>query len=134
MKRLFTLIYLIVAIIILGNYLYYKNINNRQLKYVSDLLEQQVKIVGLSVDQTNNGFVSDLNQIDFTGEMELFFTDQDNFKRSTDKIKLFYSKYKNFITGIKFYDNRRNEYTLKKDSKNDYNDWIEQSYKLNNQG
>ena len=28
-------------------------------------------------------------------------------------MKLFFSKYKNFVTGIKLYDNNKNEFTLK---------------------
>ena len=28
-------------------------------------------------------------------------------------MKLFFSKYQEFVTGIKFYDNNKNEFTLK---------------------
>ena len=30
-------------------------------------------------------------------------------------MKLFFSKYQDFVTGIKLYDNNKNEFTLKKD-------------------
>ena len=47
-------------------------------------------------------------------------------------MKSFFSKYKDFVTGIKLYDNNRNEFTLKKD--NDSGEWLEQPFTLHIQG
>lgn len=134
MKRLFILVFSTVALIVLVNYLYYKNLYDRQIKYISELLDSQAQITGLSVDETNNGFLSDLNQIIYTEDFISFFSDNEKQKHAADRMKLFYSKYENFVTGIKFNDNNRNEYTLKKDNENAYGDWLEQSFILHAQG
>lgn len=141
MKRLFIIVYSVFVIIMLANYLYYKSLYNKQVNYIFELLDRQVQIVGLSVDETNNSFVSDLNQINFTQDpaedLTQFFLNENIFKRATDKMKLFYSKYEDFVTGIRYFDNNRNEYTLKRDLESDYPDWLEQpwpGYKLHVQG
>ena len=38
-------------------------------------------------------------------------------------MKKFFSKYQDFVTGIKLYDNNKNEFTLKKDESDE---WLEQ--------
>ncbi len=112
----------------LANYFYYKNLYNKQINYIIELLDRQVQIVGLSVDKTNNDFISDLNQINFSEDLALFFTSKDNLYRSTERMKLFFSKYQDFVTGIKYYDNNKNEFTLKKDV--DSGEWLEQPFVL----
>jgi signal transduction histidine kinase/CheY-like chemotaxis protein len=132
MKRLFIIVYSVFVIIMLVNYFYYKSLYNKQVNYIFELLDRQVQIVGLSVDETNYSFVSDLNQINFTQnpaeDLTQFFLNEDNFKRTTDKMKLFYSKYEDFVTGIRFFDNNRNEYTLKRDLESDYPEWLEEPW------
>ncbi len=96
------------------------------------LLNRQVQLAGLTVDQTNNLFLSDLNQISFSEDITLFFNNPDHQYRTTEKLKLFFTKYQDFVTGIKLYDNNRNEFTLKKDDTTD--DWLEQPFKLHVQG
>ncbi|MDO9581316.1 MAG: hypothetical protein Q7J06_12280, partial [Bacteroidales bacterium] len=90
-----------------------------------------MQIVGLSVDNTNNGFTSDLNQINFSEDLEQFFTNSNERYRTIERIKLFFSKYKEFVTGIKYYDNNKNEFTLKWDSDSEV--WLEQTYVLHAQ-
>ena len=41
-----------------------------------------------------------------------------------EKMKLFFSKYQDFVTGIKFYDNKKNEFTLKKDGEDNSSEWL----------
>ena len=89
-------------------------------------LTRQVQIVGLSVDNTNNGFISDLNQISFSKDLALFFTNPENQYRAKERMKLFFSKYQDFVTGIKLYDNNKNEFTLKKDTESENSEWLEQ--------
>ena len=57
----------------LANFFYYKNLYNKQINYIIELLDRQVQIVGLSVDSTNNNFVSDLNQISFSEDLTQVF-------------------------------------------------------------
>jgi uncharacterized protein YxeA len=62
MRRILVIVYSAFLIIMLANYFYYKNLYQKQIKYISELLDRQVQIVGLSVDNTNNTFSSDFNQ------------------------------------------------------------------------
>jgi signal transduction histidine kinase len=48
-------------------------------------------------------------------------------------MKLFFSKYNDFVTGIKYFDNNKNEFTLKKDNDNNSGEWLEQPFILHSQ-
>jgi Signal transduction histidine kinase len=131
MRRILILVYSAFLIIMLANYIYYKSLYNKQISYIIELLDRQVQIVGISVDSTNNGFVSDFNEISFSGDLSLFFTNPKNQNNAKEKMKTFFSKYNDFVTGIKLYDNNKNEFTLKKD---DNGEWLEQPFTLHVQG
>ena len=130
MKKILIFVYSVFIVILLANIIYYKSLYNKQINYIVALLHRQVQIVGLSVDNTNNLFVSDLNQISFSEDLAMFFIDPENQYRAKERMKLFFSKYQDFVTGIKLFDNNRNEFTLKKDEDN----WLEQPFKLHVQG
>jgi PAS domain S-box-containing protein len=132
MKKLLIFVYTAFAVLLLVNFFYYRSLYNKQINYITALLDRQVQIVGLSVDGTNNYFISDLNQIILSGDLHSFFSDKDKRYQVTEKMKLFYSKYTDFVVGIKIYDDNRNEFTLKKDENGD---WLEQEpYVLHVQG
>jgi len=124
MRRILIIVYSAFVLILFANYFYYSNLYNNQINYIKELLGKQVGIVGHSVDATNNGFISDLNKINFEEDLSKFFSDDDIQYRVEEKIKLFFSKYQDFVTGIKFYDNKKNEFTLKKDGEVDSNEWL----------
>ncbi|MCX6327254.1 MAG: response regulator [Bacteroidia bacterium] len=130
MKRILIIAYSAFLIIMLANYFYYKSLYNKQINYIIELLDRQVQIVGLSVDNTNNGFLSDANKIIFSEDLALFFSNPDNQYRAKERMKLFFSKYQDFVAGIKLYDNNKNEFTLKKDSESESGEWLEQPFKL----
>ena len=111
---------------------YYKGLYNKQINYITALLNRQVQIVGLSVDSTNNFFISDLNKKSVSEDLTMFFTDKDKQYRVKENMKLFFSKYDNFVTGIKLFDNNKSEYTLKKEESG--TDWLEQVFTLHVQG
>jgi signal transduction histidine kinase/CheY-like chemotaxis protein len=115
MKKLLIIVYSAFLIILLANFFYYRDLYNKQIDYITTLLDRQVQIVGLAVDDANNNFTSDLTKISHPDDLLNFFTDQSVQKRVEENLKLFYSKYQDLITGIKLYDNKRNAYTLKKD-------------------
>lgn len=131
MRRILILVYSAFLVILIANYIYYKSLYNKQINYIVDLLDRQVQIVGLSVDSTNYGFMSDFNKISFSEELSLFFTNPENMLSTKEKMKSFFSKYNEFVTGIKLFDNNKNEFTLKKD---DNGNWLEQPYTLHVQG
>ena len=119
MRRILILVYSAFIIIMLTNYFYYKTLYNKQIRYIVELLDRQVQIVGLEIDSTNLDFVSDLTQINFSKDkiedVTGFFEEPQIESRVTEKMKLFFSKYKSFVTGIKLYDNNKNEFSLKND-------------------
>jgi len=133
MKRVLIIVYSAFIIIMIANYIYYKSLYNKQINYIIVLLDRQVQIVGLSVDNTNNGFISDLNQINFSGDLTKFFTDANERSRAIERMKLFFTKYQDFVIGIKLYDNSKNEFTLKKDSESETGEWLEQPFILHSQ-
>ena len=119
-------------IIIIANVLYYKGLYDKQIDYRVKLMDRQAQIVGLSIDSTNNGFTSDLRQIIYSEDISGFFSDQESRERFVDRMKLFFSKYEHLITGIKLYDNNKNEFSLKKDETGI--NWLEQTFILHVQG
>ena len=88
MKKILLLVYLAFAVLIIVNYVYYKNLYNKQVNYIVELLDRQVQLVGLSVDSTNNGFVSDLNKINFSDDISTFFTDPSSQAGIKEKMKV----------------------------------------------
>lgn len=132
MRKLLIVIISSFLLIITGSFLFYNRLYSKQLDYIVKLLNRQVQIIGSSVDNTNNGFVSDLNQIVFNNDFSQFFSGQDQRNGIVERMKLFFSKYDNLATGLKYYDNNRNEFTLKKDESG--NNWLEQNFVLHVQG
>jgi signal transduction histidine kinase/CheY-like chemotaxis protein len=128
MRRILVIVYSAFLIITLANFFYYKSLYSKQINYIIELLDRQVQIVGLSVDNTNFGFSSDLEEIPYSEDLEGFFTNPDKQYRAKERMKLFFSKYQDFITGIKLYDNNKNEFTLKLDI--DSRDWLENKFIL----
>jgi signal transduction histidine kinase/CheY-like chemotaxis protein len=135
MRKVLIIVYSAFLMIMLLNYFYYKNLYNRQIQYISELLDRQVQIVGLSVDNTNNSFSSDLNKIMFEEDLNRFFSNPEDQYRTKERMKLFFTQYQNFVTGLKVYDNNRHEFTLKKnDPEGGTGEWLESSYVLREQG
>jgi signal transduction histidine kinase len=134
MRKTLIIVYIVFFIILLVNFIYYFSLYNKQISYIKELLNRQVQIAGASIDNTNNNFLSDLNQINFKGDLALFFKDPDYQYRGREKMKLFFSKYQDFVTCIKLSDNEKNEFTLKKDEVEPTKEWLENSFKLHLQG
>ncbi len=132
MRRILILAYAAFLLIMVANYIYYKSLYYKQIQYFTELLDRQVQIIGISIDNTSNSFISDLNQATFSTDLALFFTDPRVRYRLTENMKLFFSKYQNFVTGIKYYDNNKNEFTLKKDA-DPPGEWLDNSYTLHSQ-
>jgi len=131
MRRILIIVYSAFIFILFVNFIYYRSLYDKQINYIVELLDRQVQIVGRDVDNTNYTFLSDLNQISFSEDLALFFIDPDYQYRAKERMKLFFSKYQNFITGIRLHDNNKNEFTLKWDY--DSEEWLEQSFILHAQ-
>jgi len=129
MKKILVIIYSAFIIIILANIFYYKSLYNRQISYITTVLDHQVQLAGLGIDDVNNTFASNLSEIGYLEDLGAFFNNKDLKKRTTEKLRLFYSKYQDFITGIKIFDDERNEFSLKIDE----DEWLEQQFVIHNQ-
>jgi signal transduction histidine kinase/CheY-like chemotaxis protein len=133
MRRVLIIVYSALLLILLANYIYYNDLYKKQIDYIFELLDRQTQIVGLEVDSTNNGFVSELTEISFpqdskSQDMSRFFdktAPQIKFT-ATEALKNFYSKYNSFVIKIRVYDNNFNEYTLAKDAVK--NVWLESEF------
>ena len=136
MRRIFIFAYSAFVLLLVINYLFYRGLYTKQINYIFELLDQQVQIAGLEIDETNNSFVGDLNQINSEVDFSQFFTDTDpeNQRIAKEKMKVFFLKYDNFITGMKYFDNQRNEFSLKQNTQSDNaGDWLEQPFVLHSQ-
>jgi signal transduction histidine kinase/CheY-like chemotaxis protein len=123
MRKVMILACSAVGAILLINFFYYNNLYKNQINYIVTLLDRQVQIVGLEVDSTNNYFGSDLTLVTMEKDPTSFF-DKSNpvvKNRMREEMKLFFLKYKDFVTKIRLYDNNLNEYTLSRDdAKNEF--------------
>ena len=76
MKKILIIIYSAFIIIVLANIIYYKSLYNKQIEYITTLLDHQVQLTGIAVDDVNNTFTSDLSEIGYMENLGSFFTDQ----------------------------------------------------------
>ncbi len=132
MKKILLITYAAFLIVILASVGVFRSLYNRQISSMSELLNRQVQIVGLAIDSTDNGFLTDLKEVMYPEDLDSFFSGEQGQIRMRENMELFYSKYQNFITGIKIYDKNRNEFTLKKDEA--INNWLRQTFILHVQG
>ncbi len=130
MKKILLIAQIIVVCVLLINFFYYRNLYQKQVNYAIELLDRQVRIVGLEVDSINYAFGSDLEQIIFPSDSYRFFDKSrpDVKIRIIEQLKLFYSKYRDFVTKIILYNDTLNEYVLSKDDSK--NEWIEGEFIL----
>ncbi len=115
MKRATTIAFIFLILIAVSNYFYYHNLYRNQIRYISNLLDRQVQIVGQEVDEFSFFFQSDLSKIDFTAEISQFFDNEDVNRRATEKLKLYFIKYQDFITGISIINNRTDVFNMSLD-------------------
>ncbi len=130
MRKILILVYSTFLIILAANYFFYKNLYDKQISHIVNLLDKQVQTVGFTVDSINTWFSSDLNQISFKEDLSRFFTNPESQVTTKERIKLFFSKYHEIVTGVKYCDNNRNEFTLKS---SDNGEWLEQPFILHSQ-
>ncbi|MFO7852562.1 MAG: response regulator [Bacteroidota bacterium] len=128
MKRLTILTVILILLILLINFVYYRNLYNKQINYVKDLLGQQVAIIGSEVNNANITFESDLNQIIMKARLSDFFNDeaQGIKDRVVEELKFYYSKYDNFVETIEYNGQESQVFMLYKDLEND--EWISNTY------
>jgi signal transduction histidine kinase/CheY-like chemotaxis protein len=126
MKRLTTLSYLLIVIIVAVNYIYYNNLYQLQIGYIKNLLGQQVNLIGAETGEVNLYFESDINKIFFEEKKNInnFFSDEYSKERITERLKFFYSKYEDLIVNIEINNTQSQVFNLYKEE----DEWIPNEY------
>jgi len=127
MRRTFIAAYIAFVLLMLITALFYISLYRNQIEYSNKLLDRQVMIAGSDIDNTSMYIVSDLNEIDFSDDITLFFSDPGVNERAREKMKLYYSKYGEIIVGLMLYNTDGDVYTLFKDEER--NSWLDGSYR-----
>ena len=126
MRKVIILIYSAVLILILANYIFYNSLYKKQINYVYEMLDRQVQIIGQTIDSTNTEFLTDINQISLNNDLEMFFYSHESSVKTIERMRLFFLKYKTLVTGVKFFNNNRYEFSMQMDFET--GDWLEQTF------
>ncbi len=122
----------VFMIIVTVCFFHYKTLYNKQISARITYLEGHAERAGLFTDSINRNFSKDIKQIILTDDVICFFTGDEVCRtRTVDRMKLFFIRYSDFVTGIKLYDNNRNEFTLKSDETGI--NWLENNFVLHEQ-
>ncbi|NOY37044.1 MAG: response regulator [Chlorobi bacterium] len=120
MRKIYILTPIIILLIVASNIYYYFNIYELQVDFQKNFLLKQTQISGYEIEQTSSTFTSDLNFILFSGKMNRFFVDEKVQQDISKKFEVFYSKYRDLVTSITYYDDTRHVFSLYKDPKNKF--------------
>jgi len=131
MKKIYSLISLVIIIILAVNIYYYFDIYDQQIDFQKGFLLKQTQICGYEIEQTEQEFRSDANKILFNNNLASFFEETEAQGKSINQLEIFYSKYQELITQILIYDNQKNVFSIFKDKKNQY---ITDVYTAHDQG
>ncbi|MDI9553821.1 MAG: response regulator [Bacteroidota bacterium] len=122
----------VFMIIVVACFFHYKTLYDKQLSARITYLERHVELAGHFTDSINRNFSKDIKQIILTDDVLCFFTGDEACRtRTVDRMKLFFIRYSDFVTGIKLYDNNRNEFSLKSDETGI--NWLEHNFVLHEQ-
>jgi len=120
MIRNYTISGLILFAILALNSLTLISINQRYNNYLNETLVAQSQLSGEHMETTLLQFSSDINQeLRQYSDSELF-GDLEKFSEATQSLRLFYTKYRDLITKISIFDNKRNFYALYFDADDDF--------------
>ncbi len=118
MKKINIIVPLIIVIVIVSNVYYFLNTYYLQVDFQKNFLLKQTQISGYEIEKTGQDFLSDLNFILFSENINRFFSDPVAREDVTRKIEIFYTKYQNLITGMFLYDNHNHAFTFYRDGNN----------------
>jgi signal transduction histidine kinase/CheY-like chemotaxis protein len=111
---------LILLIILLLNGLTIFNINKRYVNFLNETLMSQAQLCGEHMENTLLQFSSDINQeLDRYTYSEIF-GDPGKFSEATQSLRLFYTKYRDLITNISVYDNKKNFFAIYLDTEDKF--------------
>ncbi len=108
----------VVAIIAI-NYWYYSGFHRKQIEFITTQLDRQVRETGREVDEFSLFFSSDLTRIGLTHSISNFFIDSSVRDDAMHRIKLYYTKYQDFIVRLAIISDDRHMFTLSVDETRD---------------
>jgi len=111
---------LILFLILALNGITIFNINKRYVSFLTETLLMQAQQCGEHMENTLLLFSSDINQeLDKYTYSEIF-GDPAKFREATQSLRLFYTKYRDLITNISVYDDKKNFYALYLDTEDKF--------------
>ncbi len=110
------ILFLILALNGLGIY----NINKRYVNFLTETLLMQDQQCGEHMENTLLLFSNDINkELDKYTYSEIF-GDPAKFQEATQSLRMFYTKYRDLITNISVYDDKKNFYALYLDTEDKF--------------
>ncbi len=111
---------LILFIILALNGITIYSINKRYLNFLNETLLSQSKLCGQYMETTLLQFSSDINHELNMHTYSEIFGEPAKFREATQSLRLFYTKYRDLITKISVYDNKKNFYALYLESEDSF--------------
>lgn len=130
MKKIYFSVAALIVITLAVNIYYYFDIYDQQINFQKDFLLKQTQICGYEIEQTEQEFRSDVNNILFSNDLSRIVEDLELQSRVITQFEIFYSKYDPLITQIMIVDDQKNIFSILKDQKNQF---IHDQYQLHNQ-
>ncbi|MEN8227168.1 MAG: response regulator [Bacteroidota bacterium] len=110
---------LILFVILALNGVTIYSITKRYTNFLYETLQSQSTLCGEYMETTLLQFAGDINnELDKHKDSEIY-GDPAIFQEVTQSLRLFYTKYRNLITKISVYDNKKNFYAIYLESEND---------------
>ncbi len=111
---------LILFIILALNGITIFSINKRYVNFLNESLQSQSQLCGEHMETTLLQFSSDINHELNMHRYSEIFGDPAKFREATQSLRLFYTKYRDLITNISVYDNKKNFYALYLESEDNF--------------
>ena len=109
----------ILLVVLLLNGLAILRVNQRYSTYLNQTLLSQSRLCGENMETTLLQFSSDINK-----ELQMYnpeiFNDPVRFQEASSSLRLFFTKYRDLITKISIYDNKKNVYHLLLETSDDF--------------
>lgn len=112
MKRVTLLTSLTLVLIVALNVFSFININQRFISFLNSSLVQETTLCGEYMERQLEGFENDLNRLLFDYQFSDIFKDQQELEKSKQSLQVFYSKYRDLITNVFIFDNKKNYFGL----------------------
>ncbi len=120
MNKSYYIILISVFVFIATNTIFYINIYQHQVDFQTELLTQQVRICGNTIEARGLDFENEVNFILFSEDITQLFYDPSIKEIGSKNLELFYLKYADLINKITVYDSEKNVYGLILDKKNNF--------------